>query len=53
MMAFMAYELAVNPEIQDRLRAEMEETNQECDGKITYEALMKMKYLDMIISGIY
>lgn len=50
-MAFVAYELAVNPEIQKKLRVEIEETNSECDGKLTYEALMRMKYMDMVVSG--
>lgn len=50
-MAFMAYELAVNPDIQKKLRDEVQETSSECGGKLTYEALMKMKYLDMVISG--
>lgn len=47
----MAYELAVNPDLQIRLRYEVEETNKKCNGKLTYEALMKMKYLDMVVTG--
>lgn len=50
-MCFMAYELAVNTDIQDRLRKEIEETNEQCAGTLTYEALMKMKYMDMVASG--
>ncbi|XP_017777890.1 PREDICTED: cytochrome P450 9e2-like [Nicrophorus vespilloides] len=50
LMYFLAYELAVNPNIQAKLREDIMKTDEECDGKITYEALMKMKYLDMIIS---
>lgn len=51
MMSILAYELAVNPDIQNRLRNEIEETNEDCKGKVTYEALMKMKYMDMVVSG--
>lgn len=51
MMAFMAYELAINPDIQKKLRDEVEKTDQECDGKLTYESLMRMKYMDMVVSG--
>ncbi|CAG9824140.1 unnamed protein product [Phaedon cochleariae] len=50
LMCFMAYELAVNPDIQTRLRQEIRETLDECNGKLTYEALLKMKYMDMVVS---
>lgn len=49
-MSFMAYELAVNIVIQNRLRKEIEDTLEECEGIITYEALLKMKYMDMVVS---
>ncbi|XP_050311273.1 cytochrome P450 9e2-like [Anthonomus grandis grandis] len=49
-MCFTAYELAVNPEIQEKLRKEIEKTLQENDGKIDYEALIGMKYLDMVVT---
>lgn len=51
-MAFMAYELAINPDIQNKLRNEIEETHETCNGKLTYDALMTMKYMDMVVSGI-
>ncbi|XP_049818311.1 cytochrome P450 9e2-like isoform X3 [Aethina tumida] len=50
LMCFMSYELGVNQEIQDKLREEINETLNDCGGKLTYEALMKMKYLDMVLS---
>lgn len=53
LMSFMAHELVVNPEIQKRLQDEIDTTLNECKGKLTYEALVKMKYMDMIVSGIY
>ncbi|KAF2903666.1 hypothetical protein ILUMI_02507 [Ignelater luminosus] len=46
----LVYELALNPDIQDKLIEEVDETFDACNGKITYEALMGMKYLDMVIS---
>ncbi|KAK5641874.1 hypothetical protein RI129_010421 [Pyrocoelia pectoralis] len=49
-MAFLAYELALNPEVQQRLQDEIDTTLQECNGSITFDALLKMKYLDMVIS---
>lgn len=50
-MSFMAYELALHPDIQRRLREEILKVNKECGGKLTYEALMQMKYMDMVFSG--
>ncbi|XP_017776438.1 PREDICTED: cytochrome P450 9e2-like isoform X2 [Nicrophorus vespilloides] len=49
-MVLMAYELAVNPDIQERLQNEIDAVLEENDGKITYESINKMKYLDMVTS---
>lgn len=51
-MAFMASELAINPDIQKKLRDEIDKTNEECNGQLTYDAIMNMKYMDMVLSGI-
>lgn len=53
LMYFMGYELVVNPDVQKRLQEEIDETLRECNGKLTYEALMKMEYMDMVVCGIY
>ncbi|KAG5895439.1 hypothetical protein JTB14_037598 [Gonioctena quinquepunctata] len=50
LMSFLSYELALNPDIQTRLRNEIEDTLAESKEKITYEAILKMKYLDMVVS---
>ncbi|EFA09275.1 cytochrome P450 9e2 [Tribolium castaneum] len=50
LISYMAYELAVNPDVQTKLLQEVDETRQKSDGKITYEALMSMKYMDMVVS---
>ncbi|CAH1987051.1 unnamed protein product [Acanthoscelides obtectus] len=50
LMCFMAHELAENPDVQDRLRDEIMQTTNACNGKLTYEALLKMKYMDMVVS---
>ncbi|CAG9865043.1 unnamed protein product [Phyllotreta striolata] len=52
MMCFMGYELAVNEEIQDRLREEILDTLNNNNGKLTYEALIKMDYMDMVVSEV-
>lgn len=50
-MSFTAYELAINPDVQNRLQGEIDESMRECNNKVTYESLSKMKYLDMVVSG--
>ncbi|CAG9860276.1 unnamed protein product [Phyllotreta striolata] len=49
-ITFMAYELMVNPDIQNRLRNEIIKTLNDCNGTVTYEALLKMKYMDMVLA---
>lgn len=50
-MVFTAYELAMNPDIQQKLYEEIAETNKQLAGKpLTYDTLQKMKYLDMVVS---
>lgn len=50
LMTFMAYELAVNPDIQERLRNEIDDLYEECNGKITYDKIQSFKYLDMVLN---
>ncbi|XP_011869161.1 PREDICTED: cytochrome P450 9e2-like [Vollenhovia emeryi] len=50
LMCFIAHELAVNPEIQDHLREEILQHLAEGNGEISYEALSKMSYMDMVVS---
>lgn len=51
LLAFCSYELAVNPTIQEKLRGEIDANSQKLNGKIGYEDLFAMKYLDLVISG--
>lgn len=53
LMCFIAYELALHSDIQKKLQNEIDETLKECNGKITYDTLLGMKYLDMVVSGMY
>ena len=53
MLTFSAYELATNPDIQQKLYAEILDTEENLDGKpLSYEHLQKMKYMDMFISEV-
>ncbi|KAF2904071.1 hypothetical protein ILUMI_02105 [Ignelater luminosus] len=49
-LTFCFYELVINPEIQERLRNEIEDVLEKHDGKVTYNAIMDMTYLDMCVN---
>lgn len=49
-MTFFSYEMALNQDIQDRLRTEIEETLQKYNGELTYESVLEMKYLDTVFN---
>jgi cytochrome P450 family 9 len=46
LLTFAFYELAINQDVQNRLREEIQSVSEE----LTYEALLGMKYLDMVVS---
>lgn len=51
-ISFAVHELAANLDVQTKLQDEIDRVIAEAGGKITYEGVMvKMKYLDMVISG--
>ncbi|XP_039493670.1 probable cytochrome P450 6d4 [Drosophila santomea] len=47
--AFTIYELAQYPELLKRLQDEVDETLAKNDGKITYDSLHKMEFLDLCV----
>ncbi|KAG5883092.1 hypothetical protein JTB14_027889 [Gonioctena quinquepunctata] len=49
LLSFMGYELAVNPDIQEKLREEILETTENCEGKLSYDIINGMKYIDMVV----
>nr|BBE49548.1 cytochrome P450 monooxygenase [Adoxophyes honmai] len=51
-MAFFLYELAVNPEVQDKLAQEIKEHEALTGGKFDYNSIQKMPYMDMCISEL-
>uniref|UniRef100_A0A2M3ZKN3 Putative cytochrome n=1 Tax=Anopheles braziliensis TaxID=58242 RepID=A0A2M3ZKN3_9DIPT len=50
-MTFLMYELAIAPELQDRLYEEIQDTDGRLGGRsLTYDALQRMRYLDMVVT---
>ena len=50
-LSFALYELALHPEIQQILRAEILQVLSRHDGKLTYDGIHGMSYLDRVVSG--
>lgn len=50
-LTFALYEMAMNPDIQKKLRAEIQCALEKSDGKITWEAIMNISYLDQVVNG--
>jgi cytochrome P450 family 6 len=50
-MTFCLYELALNPDIQERLHAEIDTMLEKHGGNITYESIFEMEYLDKVVNG--
>ncbi|KAM8712362.1 hypothetical protein ACLKA7_012819 [Drosophila subpalustris] len=49
-MSFCLYELAQHTDIQDKLRKDIMSVIEKHDGKLTYECIKDMRYLDQVIS---
>jgi len=49
LLLYLAYALALNQDVQDKLRTEIEAQLEENDGEFTYDSLQKMAYLDKVI----
>lgn len=53
LLSFCSYELALQQEIQSRARQEVNEMFARHKGKLTYEALLELKYCEQILKGLY
>lgn len=52
-ISYCLYELALNKDIQDKLRAEINSTNEKYDGSLSNEYLRELHYVDMVLDGKY
>ncbi|CAD7079498.1 unnamed protein product [Hermetia illucens] len=51
-MMYSLYELALNPDIQEKARQEINAILANHDGKLSYEAMQEMTYLEQIINEV-
>uniref|UniRef100_A0A2A4JJD6 unspecific monooxygenase n=1 Tax=Heliothis virescens TaxID=7102 RepID=A0A2A4JJD6_HELVI len=51
-MAFLIYELAVHPEVQEKLANEIKEHDAKNGGKFDFNSIQNMPYLDMVLSEV-
>ena len=49
-LSWACYELAKNPDVQEKLRVEIEEVMGDSTSDLTYDDLQSMTYLDQVIS---
>lgn len=50
-MGFAIFEIAMNSDVQEKLREEVDTILENYDGKLSYEALQEMHYLDRVLAG--
>jgi cytochrome P450 len=48
-LCFISYCLALNQDVQDKLCQEIDDVLEKHDGKVTYDSVSEMKYMDMVI----
>jgi cytochrome P450 family 9 len=49
-MGFLGHELTVNPEVQEKLFAEIQDMEHDLDGKmINYEQIQSLRYMDQVV----
>jgi cytochrome P450 family 6 len=50
-MAFGLYCLAINPDVQTKVRDEVDSVLKKYGGELTFDGIQEMTYLDMALSG--
>lgn len=51
LMTFCIHELAQNPDIQDKLREDIFNVLEKHDGRIDYDSVSEMNYLEQCMNG--
>uniref|UniRef100_A0A2H1VED6 unspecific monooxygenase n=1 Tax=Spodoptera frugiperda TaxID=7108 RepID=A0A2H1VED6_SPOFR len=51
-MSFLLHELALNPDVQERLVQEIKEHDEKNGGKVDFTSIQSMKYMDMVVSEV-
>ncbi|KAJ8729802.1 hypothetical protein PYW07_016840 [Mythimna separata] len=51
-MSFLLYELALSPDVQEKLAQEIKETDVKNGGKFDFNSIQNMPYLDMVVSEL-
>lgn len=46
-----SHAMALNPDMQNKIREEVRTVMANNDGKMSYDALKELKYMDMFIAG--
>lgn len=52
-ISHLLHRLAIHDDIKNKLQKEIDDYMLENDGKIEYLSINKLKYLDMVLSGLY
>lgn len=50
-MTFTLYELAVHPQIQEKVRKELLHVLKKYDNNFTYDSLKELEYMQQVIDG--
>lgn len=51
-LSFSLYALATNPDIQEKVREEVESVLKKHGGELTFDGIQEMTYLDMVFAGM-
>jgi len=51
-LSFLLYSLATNPDVQERVREEVESVLKRHEDKLTFDSIQEMNYLDMVLAGM-
>lgn len=49
-ISYTLYELSLHPEIQEKVRQEVKRITEKHGGEITYDAIMEMNYMEMVVN---